>query len=84
MPLMVSTSMTPVRDQQAYPTEADLEASLESLSFATFSLSGDLSRAHRLIWVREADWPAKHNLWRCKAETPGLQSATSGVAKHNL
>ncbi|CAE7365908.1 unnamed protein product, partial [Symbiodinium sp. CCMP2456] len=42
-----------VRDGQAYPSGADLEATLHSLPYATFSLSGDISRAHRLskAWV---------------------------------
>ena len=56
-----------VRDQQSYPTGADLKASLESLPFATFSLSGDVSRAHRLIRVREADWPRQS----CRARKGG-------------
>ena len=45
-----------VRDGQSYPSGADLEEALRSLPFATFSLSGDVSRAHRLVKVREADW----------------------------
>ena len=45
-----------VRDGQSYPSGADLEEALHSLPFATFSLSGDVSRAHRLAKVREADW----------------------------
>ena len=56
-----------VRDQQAYPTGADLKAALESLPFATFSLSGDVSRAHRLIRVRETDWPRQS----CRARKGG-------------
>jgi len=44
-----------VRDGQAYPSGADLEATLHSLPYATFSLSGDISRAHRLSKVREQD-----------------------------
>ena len=56
-----------VRDQQSYPTAADLKASLESLPFTTFSLSGDVSRAHRLIRVREADWPRQS----CRAQKGG-------------
>ena len=45
-----------VCDGQSYPSGADLEEALHSLPFATFSLSGDVSRAHRLAKVREADW----------------------------
>jgi hypothetical protein len=45
-----------VRDAQAYPTGADLKQSLQDLPDAYFSLSGDVSRAHRLIKVRRCDW----------------------------
>ena len=45
-----------VRDGQSYPSGADLEEAMRSLPFATFSLSGDVSRAHRLVKVREEDW----------------------------
>ena len=45
-----------VRDGQSYPSGADLEEALRFLPFATFSLSGDVSRARRLAKVREADW----------------------------
>ena len=36
---------------------ATLQTALEILPFAYFSLSGDISRAHRLCRVREEDWP---------------------------
>ena len=45
-----------VRDGQAYPSGVDLEETLHSLPYAIFSLSGDISRAHRLSKVREQDW----------------------------
>ena len=45
-----------VRDAQSYPTGGDLSVALEELPAAYFSLSGDISRAHRLVKVRRADW----------------------------
>ena len=56
-----------VRDGQAYPSGADLEETLHSLPYATFSLSGDISRAHRLSKVREQDWPRQ----ACRARKGG-------------
>ena len=54
-----------VRDAQRCPTGADLRAALESLDRAFFSLSGDISRAHRLVKVRRQDW--KHQA--CRADS---------------
>ena len=45
-----------VRDAQSTPTGADLSAALEELPRAYFSITGDISRAHRLVLVRSADW----------------------------
>ena len=45
-----------VRDEQSTPTGADLSAALEELPGAYFSITGDISRAHRLVLVRAADW----------------------------
>ena len=56
-----------VRDGQSYPSGADLEEAMQSLPFATFSLSGDVSRAHRLVKVREEDWARQS----CRARRHG-------------
>ena len=56
-----------VRDGQSYPSGADLEEAMRSLPFATFSLSGDVSRAHRLVKVREEDWARQS----CRARRHG-------------
>ena len=45
-----------VRDAQSTPTGADLSTALEELPGAYFSITGDISRAHRLVLVRSADW----------------------------
>ena len=45
-----------VRDAQSTPTGADLSTGLEELPGAYFSITGDISRAHRLVLVRSADW----------------------------
>eukprot|EP00439_Symbiodinium_sp_Y106_P006633 s14528_g1.t1 len=55
-----------VRDAQRYPTGGDLQTALEILPFAYFSLSGDISRAHRLCRVREEDWPRQ----ACRGSDP--------------
>ena len=55
-----------VRDSQRYPTGGDLQTALEILPFAYFSLSGDISRAHRLCRVREEDWPRQ----ACRGSDP--------------
>ena len=45
-----------VRDAQSTPTGADLSTALEELPGAYFSITGDISRAHRLVLVRSVDW----------------------------
>lgn len=44
------------RDQMQSPTAGDLRQALQELGGATFALKGDVSRAHRLVKVRDADW----------------------------
>ncbi|CAE7908811.1 unnamed protein product [Symbiodinium microadriaticum] len=56
-----------VRDGQAYPPGADLKETLHSLPYATFSLSGDISRARRLSNASEQDWPKQ----ACRARKRG-------------
>ena len=61
-----------VRDGQSYPSGADLEEAMRSLPFATFSLSGDVSRAHRLVKVREEDWARQG----CRAAAMAMCTST--------
>eukprot|EP00435_Cladocopium_sp_Y103_P023419 s974_g5.t1 len=54
-----------VQDQLRYPGPSEIKAALEVMSPATFVLAADVSRAHRLVRVRPADW--------------GLQACRTGV-----
>ena len=69
-----------VRDEQSYPTGADVHAAVESMPYATFSICGDVKRAHRLAKVRESDWPRQ----ACRARTAAAvyfnTVATFGIA----
>ena len=56
-----------VRDAQNTPTGGDLSMALEDLPGAYFSISGDISRAHRLVLIRKVDWARQ----ACRARRGG-------------
>eukprot|EP00435_Cladocopium_sp_Y103_P017854 s3622_g4.t1 len=58
-------SQIKVEDQLRYPGPGEIRMALEAFHPATFALAADISRAHRLVLVREEDW--------------GLQACKTGV-----
>ena len=54
-----------MRDQVRSPTAGDVRTAMRVLQHAHFGLTGDVSRAHRLVKVAEEDW--------------GLQACRTGV-----
>ena len=62
-----------VEDQLRYPGPAEIKMALQSLMPATFVLAAGVSRAHRLVKVKRADW----GLHACKTgvDDAGLPSS---------
>ena len=51
-----ANSRVRLRDQLERPTAANLRRSIQQLPGATFSLCGDIKRAHRLVRIRRSEW----------------------------
>ena len=72
-----------VRSTPITPTAADLKTMIQNHPFATFSLCGDISRAHRLVLIRPQDWGwqacathlEKGEVWVNRVGTFGIASA---------
>ena len=72
-----------LKDQVRYPTAGDLRTALMTLPRASFGLTGDVKRAHRLVKVAADDWgytacqtgvQGQHVLWLNTVGTFGVSS----------
>lgn len=64
-----------VRDQLAVPTAGDLRQAVKELERPSFVLTTDVSRAHRLVKIRERDWGYQ----ACKSSSLGSWEVCRGL-----